>query len=189
LFRVGFLESLRNALGPKRRGNDITQIFETNRVRELMSEIIPRSGKNQAVYRNRPERFGEYIDREARMVSTDRAVMGNSATAQRQQDDAAFAGDALASMWNRFRSSPSLFNMGVEAIGAGIQKVFGYRQDVALALAKRLLEQNPTVRNQILRRLQRRSPNNFVKFAQALDRSVNTLIPAATPQLVLEGER
>ena len=79
--------------------------------------------------------------------------------------------------------------MGVEAIGAGIQKVFGYRQDVALALAKRLLEQNPTVRNQILRRLQRRSPNNFVKFAQALDRSVNTLIPAATPQLVLEGER
>jgi len=153
-----------------------------------MSEIIPRS-KGRAVFSNRPERFGDYIDREARMVSTDRVVMGNSATAQRQQDDAAFAGDALASMWNRFRASPSLFNMGVEAIGAGIQKVFGYRQDVAVALARRLLEQDPTVRNQILRRLQRRSPNNFARFAKALDRSVNTLIPATTPQLVIEGER
>lgn len=187
-FRLGFLESLRNALGSKRRGSDVTQLFETNRVRELMSEIIPRS-KGRAVFSNRPERFGDYIDREARMVSTDRVVLGNSATAQRQQDDAAFAGDALASMWNRFRASPSLFNMGVEAIGAGIQKVFGYRQDVAVALARRLLEQDPTVRNQILRRLQRRSPNNFARFAKALDRSVNTLIPATTPQLVIEGER
>lgn len=190
LFRIGFLESLRNALGTRRPGNDVTQMFQQARVQELMGEIIPRSRGNVATFSNRPERYGDLMRRESRMVQTNNAVLGNSATAQRQQDDMGFAGDALASMWNRFRSSPSLFNMGVEAVGAGIQKVFGYRQDVALALAQRLLEADPTVRNQILRRLAvRGGPDRFARFADAIDRSSVSLVGATAGPVMIEDGR
>lgn len=191
LFRIGFLESLRNALGTRRPGNDVTQMFQQARVQELMGEIIPRSRGNVAAFSNRPERYGDLMRREARMVQTNNAVLGNSATAQRQQDDMGFAGDALASMWSRFRSSPSLFNMGVEAIGTGIQKVFGYRQDVALAMAQRLLESDPTVRNQILRRLANRGgPDRFARFANAIDRSSVPLVGSmAGPVMIEDGSR
>lgn len=182
LFRLGFLESLRNALGTKRPGNDITQLFQQRRVRELMGEIVPRSQGGRNVFRNRPERYGDVLRREERMVETNREVLGNSKTAQREQDDFNFAGSALATMWNRFRSSPSLFNIGIEAVGAGIQRVFAYRQDVALELAQRLLESDPTVRNQILRRLARRGgPDRFARFADEIDRAGNVLIGASQP--------
>jgi hypothetical protein len=186
LFRLGFLESLRNALSSKRPGNDVTQLFQQRRVQELMNEIIPRPRSGNAVFANRGERFGDLMNREQRMVQTRNTVLGNSATQMRGQDDAAFAGDALANMWNRFRQSPSLFNMGVEAVGVGIQKVFGYRQDVALALARRLLETEPTARNQILRRLQRRTPSGFVQFADMLDRTANSLTAAGVSPMLTD---
>lgn len=190
LFRIGFLESLRNALGTRKPGNDVTQLFQQARVQELMNEIIPRSQGRNATFANRPERFGDLMQREARMVQTRGAVVGNSATAQRQQDDMGFAGDALASMWSRFRSSPSLFNMGVEAVGAGIHKVFGYRQDVAMSLAQRLLETDPAARNQILQRLRARGgPDRFIRFADHLDRSGNALIGATASPLQIENDR
>jgi len=190
LFRIGFLESLRNALRTRRPGNDVTQIFEQQRVRELMSEIIPTSAGSNAVFRDRPERFGNVIRREQRMVQTNNAVLGNSATAQRQTDDMAFAGDALAGMWNRFRQAPSLFNMGIEAVGVGVQRIFGYRQDVALALARRLLESDPQTRNQILRRLRARGgPDVFARFADALDRSSTALVGAMAGPPQIEAQR
>lgn len=187
LFRIGFLESLRNALGTKRPGDDITQLFQQQRVRDLMSAIIPRSQKKTDVFYNRPERFGNLMEREARMVQTRNAVLGNSATAQRHMDDLQFAGDTLANMWNRFRSSPSLFNMGIEAIGVGIQKVFGYNQRVAMEMARMLLETDPTQRNQILRRLARRGgPNRFARFADMVDRTANTLTAASSSALIAD---
>lgn len=187
LFRIGFLESLRSALGKTRPGQDATMLFQQPRVQELMNEIIPAS-RGQGVFSNRPERFGDVMRREQRMVSTRNAVLGGSQTAQRQGDDIAYTGDALRGMWDRFRQSPSLFNMGVEAIGSGIQRVFGYRQDVALALARRLLETDRTAQNQILRRLQRRAgPDRFVQFADLVDRSAVTISGTATPALLEEG--
>lgn len=120
------------------------------------------------------------------MVQTRNAAIGNSMTRRNQADDAIFAGEALQSMWDRFRQSPSLFNMGIEAIGTGIQRIFGYRQDVALALAQRLLEQDPTVRNQILRRLARRAPDRFQAFADLLDRSNQGLIASAPGRMEIE---
>lgn len=188
LFRIGFLESMRNALGSRRPGNDVTQFMQQARVQELMNEIIPRSHGN-GTFSNRTERFGEAMRREERMVQTRNVALGNSATAQRQSDDLAFSGHTLASMWDRFRSSPSLFNMGIEAVGSGINKVFGYRQDVALALAQRLLESDPTQRNRLLQRLARRGgPDRLARFADALDRSGNALIGATAGPLQIEKE-
>lgn len=190
LFRIGFLESLRNALGPKTPGNDITQLFQQQRVRELMGEIIPTPRGRSAVFANRPERFGDLMSREQRMVQTRNEVLGNSKTAQRGQDDADFAGDALSNMVSRFRSSPTLLNMGIEATASVVRKVFGYRQDVAQALAQRLLETNPQTRNQILRRLARRGgPDRFARFADQLDRSNNALIAASAGPAQLEDAR
>lgn len=189
LFRIGYLESLRNALGTRKPGNDVTQLFQQARVQELMNEIIPRSRGN-GVFSNRPERYGDLMRREGRMNQTNNMVMGNSATQMRGQDDLGFTGDALQSMWSRFRQSPSLFNMGIEAVGTGIQKVFGYRQDVALAMAQRLLDSDPTTRNQILRRLsQRGGPDRFARFADAIDRSSISLVGATASPLQLEDQR
>lgn len=188
LFRLGFLDSLRGQLSTKRPGNDVTQLFQQQRVQELMNEIIPRPAGRTAVFSNRGERFGEVMRREGRMVQTNNEVLGNSKTAQRHQDDLQFAGNTLAGMWDRFRSSPSLFNMGVEAIGAGIQRVFGYNQAVALQLAHRLLETDPTARNQLLRRLATRGgPDVFQRFADHLDRSANVVTGSAAGVLAIEG--
>lgn len=187
LFRIGFLDGMRQALRTRKPGDNVTQLFEQQRVRELMSEIIPRS-QGRGVFANRPERFGDLIGREQRMVQTRTMALGNSATAQRQADDLQFGGDALSSMWNRFRQSPSLFNMGVEAIGVGIQRMFGYRQDVALALARRLLEQDPTTRNQILRRLQNRQPGRYAEFARMLDDSARALTVATAGPAQIENK-
>lgn len=189
LFRIGFLESVRNALSRKRPGNDVTQLFQEPRVQELMNEIIPRSRGANAVYANRPERFGELMNREQRMVQTRNRVLGNSATAERIQDDIEFTGSTLSTMFQRFVRAPTLFNAAVESVGVGIQRVFGYRQEVALALAQRLLESDRTVQNQILRRLaQRGGANRFTRFADAVDRTSNTLIAASIKPQVLEAE-
>lgn len=123
------------------------------------------------------------------MVQTRNAVLGNSSTAQRQQDDAEFTGDTLRSMWDRFRSAPSLFNMGVEAVGSGIQAIFGYRQDVARELAQRLLTTDRTLQNQILRRLQRRAgPDVFQRFADHVDRTALQITQSGVPALVDANE-
>lgn len=180
LFRIGFVESLRNAMGTKKPGNDVTQLFQQRRVQELMSEIIPTPNSRNAVYANRPQRFGDIMAREERMVQTRNQVLGGSPTAQRQQDDAALAGDALTTMWNRFRSAPSLFNVGMEAVGSGLQRVFGYRQDVAVQIARRLLETNPQERARYLRRLQRQyGPDAFTEFARFVDQANQGLARSA----------
>ena len=183
LFRLGYLESLRNALATRKPGNDVTQLFQQRRVQELMHEIIPVPRGRNATFANRPERFGELMRREERMVQTRNAVLGGSQTAQRQQDDLQAASEAAATLWSRFKAAPSFHGAVMEAVGHSIQRLFAYRQDVALALAQRLLESDPAVRNQILQRLRGRAgPDVFARFSNALDRSTTTLtgaIPSA----------
>ena len=188
LFRIGFLDSLRGALASKKPGDDITQLFQQRRVQELMREVIPES--KRGAFSNRAERFGEIMRREQRMVQTRNEVLGGPQTAQRLQDDQEFAGSALRQMYDRFRSAPSLFNVGVEAVGAGIEKVFGYRQDVALALARRLFETDRKVQNQILNRLARRGgPSAMSRFADALDRTSTVLVGSGAAQIEIEPQR
>ena len=185
LFRLGFLESVRNATARTRPGNDATMLFQEPRVRELLNAIIPQPRRRTAAFANRRERFGEVMRREERMGQTRQAVIGNSATAQRQMDDAEFTGDTIRTMYDRFRHSPGLLNMGLEAIGATMQRVFDYRQDVALALAQRLLTTDRTVQNQILRRLQRRGgPDVFQRFAEQIDQTAAQIASTGSPAVI-----
>jgi hypothetical protein len=184
LFRLGFLESVRNAMGRTRPGSDATLLFQEPRVQQLMNAIIPTPRGKSAVYANRPERFGEVMRREGRMVQTRNAVIGGSPTQQRSGDDMQFAGDTLRGMWDRFRQAPGIANMAIEAVGAGIQRVFGYRQDVALALAQRLMTTDRAAQNAILNRLRSRGgPDVFARFANQIDQTALQLSASSMPAL------
>lgn len=183
LFRIGLADSARQALGSRRSGDDATRLFSQARVQELLAEAIPAS-RGRGVFSDRPARFGDLMQRQARMVQTRNEVLGNSKTAQRVQDDLEFAGNTLSQMYNRFRSSPSLFNLGVEAVSSAMQRVFAFRQDVALAMARRLLTQDREEQRRVLAAVQARSRDRegLTRFAELLDRmSIATAMSAPAP--------
>ncbi|AHB50323.1 hypothetical protein W911_14330 [Hyphomicrobium nitrativorans NL23] len=175
-FRQGFLESARNALGNRRSGNDATMPFQTARVQDLLREIIPNSGPRArsaataGTFGDRSGRFGEYLTREERMGQTRNRVLGNSATAQRQGDDAEFAADALSRVMMGLRGGT---NAILEVVGAALTRATAYRQDVAEALARRLVEADPAAQARILQNLQRQlGPQRFREFTRSLDQMV-----------------
>lgn len=175
-FRQGFLESARNALGNRRSGNDATMPFQTARVQDLLREIIPNSGPRArsaataGTFGDRSGRFGEYLTREERMGQTRNRVLGNSATAQRQGDDAEFAADALSRVMMGLRGGT---NAILEVVGAALTRATAYRQDVAEALARRLVEADPAAQARILQNLQRQlGPQRFREFTRSLDQVV-----------------
>lgn len=160
LFRLGMLESFEQNMGARKRAADITQVFETPRMQELLRTVIPRTtgqsgkvDKSTAISQN-PERFSAYVGNEKAMVGTRDKVLGNSATQGRAMDDARLTRQTVGEMFDRYRQSPSLFAVGMEAISTGLNKVFGFREDVAQQLARRLFTANPAEREAILTRLE-----------------------------------
>jgi hypothetical protein len=192
LFRIGINQSIRNALGRSKPGDDVTRLFQEPRVIELMREVIPRPAGRNAVFANRPERFGEVMRREQRMVQTRNRALGGSPTAERAQDDLELAGEVTRTLWDRVRQAPGLYNVTMEMVGAGMQRFFGYRQDVALAMARRMLEGDPVVQRQILNSLaQRGGPDAFDQFIRLVDEAALRITGGATPALadLTKGDR
>ena len=183
LFRLGLREAVKEALGNRRPGQDVTLLFQQRRVQELMQEAIPKSKGAKAEFSDRPERFGEYMRRQGRMIETRDEVLGNSKTAQRAGDDLQVAGSMLGQMVNRWRSSPSLANMAIEAVAEGWKRLFGFRDDVALALAKRLTVSDPTERARVLAAVQARmGKDRFGQLADYLDAVNNRVTALASRQ-------
>lgn len=190
LFRLGLYDAFRNLMARKVPGDDVTRIFQQKNVRELLDEVIKVSKGRDAVYGDRAVRFGEAMARQERKVQTRNEVLGNSKTAQRQGDDIEMAGNALSQLYNRFRSSPGLLNMGIEALAAGWQKVFGFRQDVAQALARRLLETDPTKQAKILADIQAKiGKDNFTKFIDGLEDASRQMTIQTTRQVDPEAAK
>jgi len=171
MFRLGVLESFKKEAGGKKRSADVVQMFETPRMQDLLREVIPRSGGK--VYATRPERFGDYLQNEKAMIGTRDAVTGNSQTQPRAMDDALFARQTASEIFDRVRSQPSLLSWGLELGSAAMNKVFGFREDVAAELARRLFTANPQERERILTALQQRMGQS------RFDEWVNTLNTAA----------
>ncbi len=171
LFNVGLYEAARMAAGSRRSGDDVARLFQTRHMQELLNEVIPASRGN-GVFADRPARFGEVIARQNRMTQTRNQTLGGSQTAQRMNDDATMIGDTLSTMYNRFRQSPTLMNIGFEAIATVMQRVFAYRQDVALAMARRLLTTDRGEQNRILLAIAQRARDrdSLSQFAALLDR-------------------
>jgi hypothetical protein len=161
LFRIGLRESLRNALATKRPGNDVTQLFQQRRVRELLTEAIPRPRAKSAVFRDRPERFGNYLERHQRFVQTRNKTLGGSPTQGRQLDDARHAADMLASAVNMARGGA---NVVLEAIVAAGQRALGFSDKVSEQLARRLTTTDRAEQIRILQRV--RNQMSFEEFEQ-----------------------
>jgi hypothetical protein len=154
LFRLGLIESFEGTAGRSKRIADITQMFENPKNQELLRVTIPRTAKKGSTYSDRPERVGEFLANEKAMIDTRNRVLGNSATQGRSMDDAALTRQTIGDMFNRYKSQPSLFAIGMEALGSGLNKVFGFRQDTAQELARRLFTANPQEREAVLARLE-----------------------------------
>lgn len=193
LFRQGLLESARNVLGRRRPGNDATLPFQEARVQDLLREVIPnaspraRSAATAGAFGDRSGRFGEYVNRQQRMGQTRNRVLGNSATAQRHQDDAEFAADAFSRVLMGLRGGT---NAVLEFVGAALQRATAYRQDVAAALARRLVESDPAARAQILRDLQQRmEPSRFRQMMDVINQGIPTAASSGNAMRDYRGER
>lgn len=167
MFLLMVSEDIKAMLGSKSLGPtaDFTKGLYKPSVFGKLREIVPQ-GKTS-------EQLGELIRREGRMSETAAEVLGNSKTAQRTQDDLEFASrDMLGAAYNAFRSSGGVINLGIDALKVGFERAFGFRDDMALALAKRLTEVDPAEQAQILSRVaQRMGPDKVDKFLQFLERA------------------
>lgn len=179
LFRIGLRDAVRLALSTRKPGDNSTLLLQQRRVRDLLNEVIPTPRGKAAEFADRPERFGDLMRREERMAQTRNMVLGNSATAMRHQDDAELAADTLARVITGGRT---LLNVGLEFVGNSLQKVFGYRRDVAAELARKLLDQDPATRAHTLQAIREASDTAaFSAFAQQLrqSRGALPLLPAS----------
>jgi hypothetical protein len=123
------------------------------------------------VWERNPE--NEIVRRETRMSDTAREVLGNSKTAQRLTDDVELNGrDILSQAIDKYRSTPTLLNLGIDAIRAGAERVFGFRDDMAVALARRLFTADPSEQARILAGIEARmGKEKTSKFLEAMSRA------------------
>jgi len=170
LFRLGLWEGFRQMAARKGRGDDITRLFANPRVQEIMAEVIPRSRGADAVFANRPERFGEYLANEGRMIQTRNQTMGNSKTAERLADDEALNNmQSMIEAAKRSAASPSASGFIVNIMEAALSKLFGFRADTAAAIARQLYTASPREREMLLARIEARmGPGRAAEFARAM---------------------
>jgi len=161
MFRIGLLDSYAQQMSRKGRSADVTQLFASPRVQEILSEIIPRSASPGGKFADRPERFGQFIANEKRMIETRNQTMGNSKTAERLADDQAL--DNMQGMVQAARQSlqnPSASGMLMKGLDLILQKTFGFRADTAAAVAQKLYTANPREQALLWAALERRlGPN------------------------------
>lgn len=167
MFRMFAIEALKSQTGGKSLGPtaDFTRELYKPNVYSKLREIIPQGDTS--------EKLGELVRREGRISATAKEVLGNSKTAQRAQDDLDFAGrDLLGAAYTNFRSSGGLINLSLDAVKIGFEKAFGFKDDMARALAARLIELDPIKQQEILMRIgQRMGPDKVDKFLAFMDKA------------------
>ncbi len=179
MFRLGVTRSLESKLGGKAIGPtvDFTQVLRKPNIYQKLRDITPQ-GKTS-------ENLNELVNRETRMSRTAGRVMGNSATAERVQDDLEFGGrDLVSSAVEKLRSKPGVLNFGLDIAKAVSENVFGFKDDMALALAKRLFAADPQEQQVILARIQQRMGSQKMhEFVSALSKAANAGRAATTAQV------
>lgn len=185
LARLGLWEGFRQIAARKGRSDDLTRLFASPRVQEILSEVVPRSRGADAVFANRPERFGQYLANEGKMIQTRNQTMGNSKTAERLADDEALNNmQSMIDAAKRSAASPSASGMIVNLMETALSRLFGFRADTAAAIARRLYTANPRERDMLLARIEARmGPGRAAHFA----RVVNEMSGAAPGQSVVRG--
>jgi hypothetical protein len=170
LFRLGLIESFEANIGRSKRTNDVTQIFETPRIQDLLRTVVPRTetatgrAKKGAVYADRPERLGDLLANEKAMVKSRDKILGGSQTAERVGDDMKFTRQGLSQMITNLRTGGGVTGVVMEAAAAGLNKIFGMREDVAAEVGRRLFTAKPQEIEAILQRLEQAAPQQAGQF-------------------------
>lgn len=170
--RLGFWEGAKQKMSVKGRTHDSTQLFQTPRSQEVVEALIPRSKTDGAVFANRPERFGEYLSTEQRMIQTRNETLGNSKTRQRDADDAALDDmqSFLETAKRSAQQSGSVTGFVLNIMEVALSKAFGFRADTAAAVARMLYSANPRERAAILSRIEMRmEPGRAAQFARIVN--------------------
>lgn len=187
MFLLFVAEDLKSTLGGKALGPtaDFTRALYKPAVYEKLRSIMPQGQTS--------EKLSELIRREGRISETAKEVLGNSKTAQRAQDDIELAGrDMLGEAYRAFRSNGGLINLSLDAVKIGFERAFGFRDDMAQALAKRLIEADPAEQARILSRVaQRMGPDKVDNFLKLMDqlRVVGTAVGASETGKAISASR
>jgi hypothetical protein len=172
MFRVGLADALERNMAGKKRGADVTQLFQSPRVQELLTEINP---QDPAM------RFGRNTQTEMRTVRTTNEIFGNSKTQQRSADDEAFnqMSDVIESIRSA-RSATSPVDMGLRFVKSVLDRVGGFRADEASVAAQKLFTADRGELDDIIRQIEARmGPDRAAHFRSVLERySLNLAVQA-----------
>jgi hypothetical protein len=164
LARFGILDAVTAAAMRKPREREMLALFQTPRVQELLQTAVPKTPGKAAVFSDRPQRFGRYLDFERQMLDTRDTVRGNSMTARNLADDRALEAletvngmkDALAAAGGALslaHGNPFGLMGIVNSVGNVVSRMFGMPADTARELSRMLFTANPTEQQAIVRRL------------------------------------
>lgn len=160
MFRIGLADASDRIMAAQKRGADVTQMFQTPRVQQLMQVV---SEADDVM------RLGRNIQTENLTTRTNAEVFGNSKTAQRLADDEAFnqMGDAIEAI----RSVRSPTDAGFKAVKAILERVGGFRADTATALANKLFTADRAQLEEIIKQIEARmGPTRSEHFRSMLQR-------------------
>ena len=170
VFRIGLFDSFEQNIGGKKRTADITQIFESPRVQEILQAVIPNAG--------RAPQLGRALQTEKGFIATRNEVLGNSKTAERLADDEAF--NRMTGMIENLRSTRSVTDAAFKATQAALDKLIGFRPDTAAQIARKLFTADPRELDELLLRLESRmGRNRAAQFARFMEENHNRLMQGA----------
>ena len=162
MFRMGLLAAIEKKISTSKRTADITQVFETPNMQEILRDVIP-----QRAVPNRAERLGGLIDTEKSFVRTRNEVLGNSKTAERMADDDAL--DNMTGLVEQLRTTRRLSDIGLKATQKVLDSMFGFRADTAASVARRLFTADRREIERLLLNLEvRMGPDRAAQFQRIM---------------------
>lgn len=163
LARQGFMGAIDKRQARKKPGDNATLLFQEKRTADVMNALAPGEVKGP--------QFGEYMARQENMSTTRNTALGGSPTAKNLQDDAENAAEVMATAWDKMRQAPGWFNVAMEAASGAMRKMFGYNQEVAKAMAKRLFATDRAEQLKALAEIRMHmGQQDFEKFTAAMGR-------------------
>lgn len=171
MFRLGLYESFEQNMGGRGRTRDVTQVFESPRIQEILQAVIPNA--------NTPQQVGRALQTEKGFIATRNEVLGNSKTAQRLADDETY--NRMAGLFEQLRSTKSISDAALRLTQATIDRVFGFRADVAAEVSRKLFTADYNEMEQLFRRLDDlMGPNRAAQFRTLMEQNHARLMQAAS---------
>ncbi len=179
LFKLGIVGDYERSMGKRHPTNDATAWFKNHNTMDLLAHVIERSKNSDAVFANRPERLGRYVNLESNNMRSERTALQGSQTSRNNADDAALDGmhalveNTITKAQADPTTSASILGMTTKAIKFTLNKFFGYRADTSAAVARNLLSADPELRAATIARVRERmGADRFSYFQRVLNQQM-----------------